>query len=143
MIETADIRRRLRRTIEEAKRAAAERRNRAQAADREGSEVLAAVVAPLLKTVAAALKAEGYSFRVFTPPRAVRLSSETSGDDFIELAVDTTRAVPALVGRVSRTWGRRVLTHETVVREGPDIASLTDTNTLEFVMAELPPFVER
>jgi len=143
MNEPAEIRRRVRQTIEEAKRAAAERRNRAQAADRKGSEVLAAVVAPLLKTVAAALKAEGYSFRVSTPPGTARLSLESSSDDFIELALDTTRTVPALVGRVSRTWGHRILTHEIIVVEEPDIVLLTDANALEFVMAELPPFVER
>ena len=143
MSEIADIRKRLRQTIEEAKRAAAERRNRAQIADRKGSEVLAAVVAPLLKAVAAALKAEGYPFRVSTPPGTARLSLESSSDDFIELTLDTTRTVPALVGRVSRTWGHRILTHETVVLEGPDIVLLTDANALEFVMAELPPFVER
>ena len=93
MSEIADIRKRLRQTIEEAKRAAAERRNRAQIADRKGSEVLAAVVAPLLKAVAAALKAEGYPFRVSTPPGTARLSLESSSDDFIELALDTTRTV--------------------------------------------------
>ncbi len=143
MNEPAEIRRRVRQTIAEAKRAAAERRNRAQAADRKGSEVLAAVVAPMLKTVAAVLKAEGYSFRVSTPPGTARLSLESSSDDFIELALDTTRTVPALVGRVSRTWGHRILTHEIIVVEEPDIVLLTDANALEFVMAELPPFVER
>ena len=143
MNEPAEIRRRLRQIIEESKRAAVERRNRAQVADRKGSEVLAAVVAPLFKTVAAALKAEGYPFRVLTPPGVVRLSSESSSDDFIELVLDTTRAVPALVGRVSRTWGRRILTHEIIVVEEPDIVLLTDANALEFMMAELPPFVER
>ena len=143
MIETAELRKRLCRTLDEAKRAAAARRRRAAAAEQDGARVLAEVVAPLFKTVASFLKAESYPFRVITPHEAVRLASETSGENFIELAVETTTDVPAIVGRVSRTWGRRILTNETVVAEATDIANLSDEDVLAFLLKALPPFVER
>ena len=132
-METAELRKRLCRTLDEAKRAA----------EQDGVRMLAEVVAPLFKTVASFLKAENYPFRVTTPYEAVRLASETSSENFIELAIETTTDLPAIVGRVSRTWGRRILTNETVVAEATDIANLTDEDVLAFLLKALPPFVER
>ena len=143
MTETSEIRIRLRETIKHAKRAAAERRQLAQTAEETGARVLAAVATPVFKTVAGALKAEGYPFRLFTPAAEVRLASEKSGDEFIELALDTARDTPALIGRVSRVWGRRLLVDERVVREGDGIGDLTEEDVLTFLLESLPPFVER
>ena len=53
------------------------------------------------------------------------------------------RDPPALIGRVSREWGRRVLVDEKIVLEDSAIASLTEEDALAFVLGELPPFVER
>ena len=142
-METANIQKRVRRMIEESRRAAAERRARAASAERDGTSVLTEVVTPVLKTVAAALKAEGYPFRVFTPAGAVRLVSEASAEDFVELTLDTRRDPPALVGRVSHGWGRRVLVDEQVVREDTAIATLTEADALDFVLGELRRFMER
>lgn len=143
MVETGEIQKRVIRTIEEARRTASERRSSTEAAERDSGSVLARVVAPLFKTVASILAAEGYQFRVLTPSGAVRLSSETSSEDFIEVTLDTMHDPPALVGRVSRTWGRRVLVDEQVVCEGEAIGTLTGDQTLVFVLEQLGPFVER
>ena len=143
MVETAEVGKRVRRTIEQSKRIAQERRGRAAAVEREGGSVLASVVTPVFKTVAATLKSEGYQFQVFSPVGAVRLAADASGQDFIELALDTMRDPPALIGRVSREWGRRVLVDEKIVLEDSAIASLTEEDALAFVLGELPPFVER
>ena len=67
MVETAEVGKRVRRTIEQSKRIAQERRGRAAAVEREGGSVLASVVTPVFKTVAATLKSEGYQFQVFSP----------------------------------------------------------------------------
>ena len=142
-MDIGDIRKRVRRTIADARRAAAERRAQVAAAERDGAEVLADVAAPLFTMLAAALKAEGYRFRVLTPAGTVRLAAESSGDDYIEIALDTTREPPGLVGRVSRGWGRRVLVDETTLREAADISSLTADDLLDFTLAQLPPFVGR
>ena len=143
MTETSEIRIRLRETIKHARQAAAERRQMAQTAEEVGTRVLASVATPVFKTVASALKAEGYPFRLFTPAAEVRLASEKSGDQFIGLELDTARDTPALVGRVSRLWGQRVLVDERVVREGDEIGALTKEDVITFLLESLAPFVER
>ena len=142
-MEVGDIRKRVRRTIAEARRAAAERREQVAAAEQDGARVLADVAAPLFTVLAAALRSEGYRFQVLTPAGAVRLVAESSADDFLEVTLDTQRDPPALVARVSRTWGRRVLVDETTLREAADIGSLTAEDLLEFSLAQLAPFLGR
>ena len=142
MLAPADVRQRVLQTIQAARRAAEARRARAAEAERDGSAVLAEVVAPACRAVAAVLKAEGYGFRVLTPAGSVRLARDAATEDFIEIALDTTRDPPALVGRVSRAWGRRVLIDEQVVREAP-IGGLTEDEAIAMVLERLGPFVER
>ena len=142
-MNTADIRRRVTRAIAEARNAAVVHRQMVATAEDEADAFLSGVAAPLCKTVIAALKAEGFEFRLSTPPDAVRISRATSGDDYIELALDATRTRPAMMGRVSRTWGRRVLADEQVVAEHPAIGKLDEATVLEFVVRALAPLVER
>ena len=142
-VDVGDIRKRVRRTIAEARRAAAERRAQVAAAEQDGARVLADVVAPLFTMLAAALKSEGYSFRVLTPAGAVRLAAESSPDDYVEVTLDTTRDAPALVARTSRTWGRRVLVDETTLREAAEIDGLTAEDLLELTLTQLAPFLGR
>ena len=142
-MDVGDIRKHVRRTIAEARRAAAERREQVAAAEQDGARVLADVVAPLFTQLAAALKSEGYRFRVLTPAGAVRLAAESSADDYIEVTLDTTRDPPALAARTSRTRGRRVLVDEATLREAADIGSLTAEDLLEFSLAQLSPFLGR
>ena len=97
----------------------------------------------MFRKMAHVLKAEGYLFRVSTPKEAVQLIAEGPGENRIELAVDTTVDPPALQSRVVRTRGRRVLVDETVVRTGDAIVSMTDEDTLDFLLAAIPPFVEK
>ena len=142
-MEVGDIRKRVRRTIAESRSAAAERRDLVAVAERDGAEILTDVVAPLFTVVAAALKSEGYRFRMLTPAGTVRLASESSADDYFEIALDTLRDPPGLVGRVSRGWGRRVLVDEAILREAAAISGLTAEELLEFSLAQLAPFLGR
>ncbi len=142
-VENEHIRMRLQRVIEESRRGAQERRARAEAASDDGERLLRQVVAPMFRKMAHVLKAEGYLFRVSTPKEAVQLIAEGPGENRIELAVDTTVDPPALQSRVVRTRGRRVLVDETVVRTGDAIVSMTDEDTLDFLLAAIPPFVEK
>lgn len=141
-IAAGDVRQRVLHAIHAARRAAAERRALAAAAEQDGTAALE-VAAPVFKAVAAVLRAEGYGFRVLTPAGSVRLAAEAAPEDFIELVLDTKRDPPALVGRVSRAWGRRVLVDEQVVREAPALRGLTTDDALEIVLERLGPFVER
>lgn len=142
-MEVSEVRRRLRAAIDQARRQAAARRERSDAAARDFEQLLQDRAIPVFHTLAAALSAEGHRFAVFTPAGMVRLSSERSTQDFIELALDSTGDTPALVVRTSRGRGRRQLTSERAVREGSRIAELTDEDLLGFVLDEIAPFVER
>jgi hypothetical protein len=130
-------------TIERARRSAALRRGRADQAAHEYQVFLQDVAVPLFRQIADALKAEGHAFSVFTPAGGVRLASDRSGDDFIELVLDTANPQPCVMGRSRRTRGRRIVESEAPV--GPDrpVRHLTEEDLLTFVLKELEPFVDR
>ena len=142
-MDTGDIRRRVRRTIDDARARAQERRRDVAAAEADGGRALRVVAAPLFRTVASALKAEGYRFAVETPAGAVRLSPGGASEDVIELALDTAREPPALVGRTAYVRGRRMLSDERVVAEHPALGDLAAEDLLDFVVSALAPLVER
>lgn len=141
-METGDVRRRLQQTIERARRRAAERRARNDETTRAFDDFLDRVAVPLFKQIANVLKIEGYPFTVFTPSGSVRLMSDKSADDFIELALDTSDRDPRIMAHVSRSRGRRVVDDEQVVGSGRPEA-LTDEELLTFLLKVLEPFVER
>ena len=142
-MDTGDVRRRVRRAVDDARARARQRRHDVAAAEEEGERVLRAVAAPLFRTVASALKAEGHRFAVETPVGAVRLVSARSSDNAIELALDTSRDPPALVGRTACVRGRRVLRDEQAVASHPVIGEIGEEALLDFVLASLAPLVER
>ncbi len=143
MIEVSEIRRRLRQAIEQVRRAAVERRARADAAARAYDEFLAQVATPVFRMFASALNAEGFRFNVFTPAGGLRLMSERSNDDFVELFLDAESDPPAVAARVNRGRGRRLVTAERPVREDTAVEHLTDEDVVEFLLAEIPAFLER
>ena len=139
-MEISLVRKRLTETIDRAKKQAAERRGRGDQASRDFEVFLQKVAVPLLRQVANALKADGYAFTVFTPSDSVRLMSDRSTDDFIELSLDAAGETAQVIGRVSRTRGRRVIDAERTVGAP---ATLTEEQLLDFLMKELEAFVER
>ena len=142
-MEVSEIRRQVRAAIESARREARERRVRTDRAALEYQDFLRDRAVPLFQTVAAALVAEGYRFKIFTPADSVRLASETSSTDFIELALDPASDPPAVIGRISRGRGSRLVDRERPVREGTPILDLSDEDVLAFVMTEIAALLER
>jgi hypothetical protein len=142
-MEVSDVRRRLRAAIETAKVRAAERRARTDEASRAYDAILETVAAPAFHTVVNALVGEGHRFKVTTPGRAVRLSPERSVEDFIELSLDTERDTAAVVLLSSRGRGRRAVSAERILREGPQIADLGEEDIVTALLDELIPFIER
>ena len=142
-MEIAEVRRRLLQRISRARKGAASRRAELDAAGKEYEHFLTHTAAPMFLQFAAALRAEGYAFHTTTPAGAVRLVSERSPDDFIEVELDVGGARPLVVGRSSYARGRRRLASERPVREGTSIAALTEEDVLDFLLAEVGPFVER
>ena len=141
-MEISEVRRHLSETIERAKRAAAARRTHVDEASREFVVFLDQIAVPLFRQVANVLKVQGYQFEVFTPGGSVRLMSEKSADDFIEITLDTTGEHPCVIGRSRRGRGRRVLESERPIAEGA-VRELTEQQVLAFVLKELEPLVER
>jgi hypothetical protein len=142
-MEVSEVRRRVRAAVEQARRRAAERRTLKDEASRAYEPFLSSVAVPAFQLVATALTAERHRFKVFTPAGSVRLSSERSADDFLDLTLDSERDPPAVVIRVSRGRGRRLVASERDVKPGKPIADLTVEDVVDEVLAELPPFVER
>lgn len=142
-VEISEVRRRVRAAIDTARKGAQERRLRTDQAARDYETFLHDRAVPVCHTVAAALTAEGRRFKVFTPAGTVRLASETSGEDFLEIALDDGVDPPAVVGRVSRGRGRRMISSERPLAEGGQIAQLTEEDVLAFLVSEIVPFVER
>src|SRR5262252_5820919 len=98
-MEPSDVRRRLRSAIEQAKRRAADRRGVADEASRVWAERLPGAVVPGFQAVLNALGGEGYKFSLSTPGETARLSPERSSAEFVEIALDTNRELPAVVVR--------------------------------------------
>lgn len=142
-IEISELRKRVRAAIDQSRRAAAERRSQLDQAAAAYRQLLENIAAPLAQMLANALRAEGYSFTVFTPNGGLRLASAKSNEDFIEFALDTSQHDPLVILRVNHGRGRRILQHERPVKGRTPIDRLTEEDVLQAMLEELVPFVER
>jgi hypothetical protein len=142
-MEVSEVRRRLRGAIDKAKQGAADRRARTDAAARDYEVFLEQRAVPVFHQLAAALTAEGHLFEVFTPATSVRLASERSPEQFIEIVLDDTSDPPTVVGRTTRGRGRRMITSERALQGGAPVADLTEEDVLTFLLEEIVGLVER
>ena len=142
-METSDVRRRVREAIDRARRSSAERKTRNDEAALDFDAFLKDRAIPLFQQVANALRAEHHMYTVFTPSGSVRLMSDRSTADYIELTLDATGPLPQVMGHSSRSRGRRVIESEAPIAPGCPIPALTEEHILSFVLQELEPLVER
>lgn len=142
-MEVSHVRNRLRSAIEAARGRAQERRQLNAQAELAFASFLQ-IATPLLKQVANALKVEaGLAFSVFTPERALRLASDRTRDDFIEITLDTTGASPRVVGRISYGRGSRTIDEERTVKDGALPDAIGEDDLLTFLVDALQPWLER
>jgi len=139
-MEISEVRKRIQAAITRSKQRAAERRARTDEAAKAYSTFLDTIAVPMFRQVANVLKAEGYSFGVFTPSGSVKLVSDRNPQDSIEIRFDASGDMPLVVGHVTRSRGSRVVESEQAVG---DPASVGETDVLEFLSRELEPFVQR
>jgi hypothetical protein len=139
-MEISDVRRRVVETIERARRRAAERRTRHDETARRYEEFLERVAVPVFKQVSNVLRSEGFMFTVFTPGGSVRLMSDRSSEDYVELSLDSSGDVPVVSGHTSRSRGRRVIESEKPIGS-PE--ALTEADVLAYVLEGLEPLVDR
>jgi hypothetical protein len=142
-MEISDIRRRLRQALEQARKASAERRARADAAGVAYGAFLRDVAIPVFRMFSNVVKAEGHPFTVFTPSDGVRLVSERHSDDFVEIWLDTSLDPPQIATRLNRSRGRNLTTTEGALRPDSSIDSLTDEDVLAFLLQTIGVLVER
>jgi hypothetical protein len=142
-MDIPEVRRRVRAAIEQARRDQTARRERTDTATRAFDELLAMRAVPAFNKIASALTGEGHRFKVFTPAGSVRLSSESSPDDFIELSLDTTEDPPLVLGRTQHGRGRRAVMSERPIRARVAPADITEDDIVEFLLSEIGVFVER
>jgi hypothetical protein len=140
-MDVALIRKRLKAEIEQARRAAAERRERAKAATRAYEQFLDETAIPAFRQLATVLRAEGIPFEVQTPSGGVRLVPERSRDEGIALELDPTHDPPQVMISSTRAWGSRVVQHERAVKERTAIDRLTEDDVFEQLFDELRPWL--
>lgn len=142
-MEISAVRQQVLLAIDRAKRAAADRRAANDEAGREYGVFLEQLAIPVFRQAASVLRAEGYLFNLFTPGGSVRLMSDKSADDFIELVLDTTGVVPQVMGRTSRTRGNRTNVSERPLNPSGPIREIVEADVLEFLLKALEQFVDR
>ena len=142
-MEVSDVRKRVKEVIDRSTRAMAERRTLVDEATREYQIFLDRIAIPLLRQIGNVLRAEGHPFTVSTPGSSVRLVSDRSGSDYIDLSLDTTGRQPHVIIHSVRTRGRRVTESETAIGHGGPVRDLTEEDVLAAVMKDLEPLVER
>jgi hypothetical protein len=143
MIEVSDIRKRVKARLDQIKRESVERRTRIDAATRAYESFLADIATPVFRMFASVLKAEGYPFALNTPGGGLRLASDRSADDFIELFLDVAADPPVAAARINRGRGRRLVNMERPIREDAAVEQLTDEDVVRFLLEEIRGFVER
>ena len=137
-MEISDVRKRILGTIERTRQRAAERRARSEEAARAYSTFLETIAVPIFRQVANVLRAEGYLFCVSTPSGSVRLMSDRTAEDFVEIVLDTTGDTAHVIGHSSRARSRRVVESERAIG---DPARLDENDVLEFLTKELEAFL--
>ncbi|MPY90442.1 MAG: hypothetical protein GEU99_21285 [Luteitalea sp.] len=141
-MDSGEIKKRLRHTIDRARRETAARRQTTEQARADWERVLEHAT-PLCRQLVQALRAEGVLFTLGTPAGELRLDADRTPSDYIALSLDTFQRPATVVGHVSYVRGQRVVVNEHIVADATDIAALTEERVLAFLLDAIVPFVER
>jgi hypothetical protein len=142
-MDVSDLRKRIIRALEDARRDASDRRIVVDQAAKAYETFLADVATPVMRQAAVVLKAEGHPFTVQTPAETVRLVADGAAQTFLELGLDTSGARGIVIGRVSLTRGRQShIIEERPVADKP-VMELTEEDLSAFLIAEIPKLVVR
>ena len=144
MLDAGEVRKRLRQTVEAAKRDAVARRAALASEQKAFDAFLENHAVPVLRHVASALKAEGHMFQVLTPAGTVRLQSDREPNDFLEIVLEAAKGTPTVLGHSSHARGSQLQTAEHRLGDASALVSdLTDEDVFEWVLRVILPFVER
>ncbi|HXE79740.1 MAG TPA: hypothetical protein VNK41_03245 [Vicinamibacterales bacterium] len=141
-MENADVRRRVRQAIAEAKRRASDRRRRLDDASRAWDAARPRMVIPLARQLAQALTAEGIRLQVSTPSDRVLIASEHRPEERVELALEAGDDDAVLIARVYRSR-EGVVEERALARSAGGIEELTEERLLDALLAALEPWMAR
>ena len=142
MAEVADVRKRVRYAIDQARRDSAERRERVTEAQKNYDTFLQTAAIPAFRMVANVLKSEGnLNFEVMTPAGGVRLQSERHREDAIEMELDTTADPPQPLVTITRARGRRLTQSDRSIKGSNPLAKLTEDDVVDMLIEELRPWL--
>jgi hypothetical protein len=143
-MDVSDLRKRIVRALDDARKDAAARREAVDAARQEYEAFLADVVVPLMRQSASVLTAAGQSFIVHTPAGGARLASTTSPETFLEVELDASGDRPVVLGRVSVTRRRQgVIVEEQPIGRGKRVGEIADEDVAAFIVSAVPRLVSR
>ena len=141
-MDVALVRKRLQKAIEQARRDSADRRTRAQEAEKDYEEFLETRAIPAFRSVAIVLKSEGLNWEVMTPSAEVRLVPGRRRDEYIAITFDATADPPQAMVSVTRGRGGRVLHSERPVKPGtPAVTAISEDDVVEMLIEELRPWL--
>ena len=143
-MDTSDLRKRILRALDDARKDASTRRTAVDEAARAYDAFLANVAVPLMRQASTVLNAEGHKFSVHTPANGVRLASDGAPETFLELELDTASASPQVIGRVSLQRGRQGhVVSERPIAEGKAVAALDEQDVTKYLVEEVSKMIVR
>jgi hypothetical protein len=140
-MDIAVIRKRLKSEIEQARRNAAERRERVKSATQAYEQFLEGIAVPTFRQLATVLRAENIPCEVQTPSGGVRLVSDRNRDDVIGLELDATLDPPQVMLSSTHTWGSRVVQAERAVKVRTAVERITEADLLDRLFEEIRPWL--
>jgi len=143
MLDTAEVRKQLTHRLAELRKAQTQRRTATDTARTAFDSVAEREIAPTVRQLAQALKAEGFPFTVQTPSGVVRLVSDRSSENVIDIVLELGGKQPSVVIRSAYSRGRRQLEDERTLAEGAAIATIDAERVLAVLLDVIEPFVER
>jgi hypothetical protein len=142
-MEVAQVRRRVQAALAAARERSQQRRQQVAEAESRYDRFLTEVAVPLARQVANVLKAEGRTFTVSTPGRAVRMETDRGRDDYVEIALNTDLDPPAILAHIRHTRGSRTIDEERTLKDGAAADQISEDDLLEFILRALEPWIER
>ena len=143
-LDVSDLRKRILRALDDARKDASFRRTVLDEATQAYATFLETLGVPLLNQAAQVLRAEKHNFNLNTPADGARIASEASPNTYLEFALDSTGAVPQVIGRVSLAHGRQGrIVEERPLAPGKAVADVTEDDVAQFLVTEIPKLILR
>ena len=142
LMDISELRKRLGRAIDDAKKEAASRRVIVDEARTAYAGFLENIAVPMLRQTAAILKANGQVYEVHTPSDTARLVAEKSPHTFVEIELDLSGDHPDVLGRLSLARGRQgQIVEERPIARDRDVSKLTEEDFAAFLVKEVPKLI--